>query len=327
MARTRRSEPSAASNNVLVAWAVAGPTIGLLAGLLIGYMAWSGGGGREPPAPGSAARPAERPAAKPKVPSKPEPAPARATGRAAERGWLEKRGLPPAELVYLFSEAGKALSPLGGSLADEKCLLAASGPVRITADGALFRDGGKLLSLEAGKALARRIKAAGRFSVETLAAPADARHGGPARIISLSYDGNVRNFTLAQQGEQWVVRLRTSRTGANGTSPEVSAGRLYPKWTHVVVTYDGKVERIYLDGREAKSSTEVAGSLESWNAEKYPLVMGNEAYDPRNWAGAIKFAAFYSRALSAEEVRKALKDLPPGSKTTSPAPVGAQDIF
>ena len=129
-----------------------------------------------------------------------------------------------------------------------------------------------------------------------------------------------------QEGDRWVTRLRTSKTGDNGTNPEVRADGLRPRTTHVVVTYDGAVERIYLNGREAVSSKKVAGSIEGW-AEDFPLVVGNEYKDSRDWAGTVRFVAFYSRALPAGEVGRLSKQLPPGVKLPPPAEPGEDDFF
>jgi hypothetical protein len=145
--------------------------------------------------------------------------------------------------------------------------------------------------------------------------------------VSISLDGSFRNFTLGQEGTSWVVRLRTTRTGANGTSPELRVPGLMPRLTHVVVTYDGRTERIYLDGRQARESTKVAGSLSGWETQKFALVLGNEFNDRRDWAGTIKFVAFYARALSAEEVVRAHHSPPPGSRASGSRKPSADDVF
>ena len=42
-------------------------------------------------------------------------------------------------------------------------------------------------------------------------------------------------------------------------------------------------------------------------------LLGNEAYDPRDWSGMIRFVAFYTRVLTAAEVWAAAGSLPAGS--------------
>ena len=240
---------------------------------------------------------------------------AEASASAEWARWLRSRPVGKPALAYLFSADPESLGPLGGSLLEgakpEEFALSLTGPTYRISAGAVFLGGGRLLSLRAGRELAREIRRKGVFSMEAVVQPADKRRGGPARIVSLSFDGTVRNFTLGQEADRWVVRLRTSRTGDNATSPEVHVPGLSPRRTHVVVSYDGKVERVYLDGEEARSTDEVAGELNGWDPS-FPLVVGNEAYDARDWEGLVRFVAFYTRVLSPEEIRAASKALPPG---------------
>jgi outer membrane protein assembly factor BamB len=53
----------------------------------------------------------------------------------------------------------------------------------------------------------------------------DARQTGPARILTFSSDPYHRNFTLGQEGDRVVFRLRTPETGENGMNPETTIGR------------------------------------------------------------------------------------------------------
>jgi len=313
----------------LVIWAVLGPFMGLGLGLTVGWAAWGGAMSRRVAPP-----PAETPRARtPKVspPTGPAVAPRAAKGEPKqsdrepeppELDWADYRAELGCRLAYCFENAGEPPAPrLAGLIRGDDpagLLLKSDGPVAITAAGATFADGSKLYSEQAGRTLSRLIKKSGAFTVETLVRPADGKHRGPARIVSISQDGGQRNFTLGQENDRWVVRLRTSKTGANGTSPEVRVPGLSRRLTHVVVTFDGRTERIYLNGSEAKSSTEVAGSLDSW-AEGFPLVLGNEFKDRRDWAGSIQLVAFYFKALSAEDVRKLLGKLPAGGKVPAAA--------
>lgn len=270
-----------------------------------------------------------------------------------ERRWIVKR-VPADPLVcYLLGEGHEDMLPLYGSLlrnerfsqdrvlgrhagwqdtlalAREVKRITALGltpedAVHSTQSGVRIGDGGKLYSLAAGRRLAVRIKRSGVFSVEAVLAPADTKHAGPARIVSLSRDGGVRNFTLGQEHDQWVVRLRTSENDDNGCSPELPMKGLSTSRTHVAVTYDGRAVRLYLNGELRETRKEVRGDLDRWDPS-YPLVLGNEYAERRDWAGVIRFVAFYDRVLSAEEVRAAAKDLPPGDPPlgAQPAPPGS----
>ncbi len=329
MARTRHHEPVAVGGTRLLAiWAVVGPTVGLLLGLLIGYAAW-GAKEPEPRTDKEAQRralPSSRPTPHKTVVTTPELARPEAKSPVAERTWFAGRGLPAPQLAYLFSNDATTLKPAAGAVANDRLALQSTGSVRLTPAGASISDGGKLMSREAGVALSTIIRKSGAFSVEALVRPRDTRHRGPARIVSLSYNGSLRNFTLAQEDSNWVVRLRTERTDPNGVRNQQIVSGLRAEFTHVMVTYNGKAERTYLNGRLSATNTKVAGSLDSWDAAMYPLVVGNEAHEARNWAGTVRFLAVYSAALDREQVALAARSLPPAAKTASPA-AGGGDVF
>jgi hypothetical protein len=73
---------------------------------------------------------------------------------------------------------------------------------------------------------------------------------GPARIVTFSRDPHVRNFTLGQEGPRLVFRLRTSQE-VTGIYPQTTTPAFLESNEDVftVATYDGRVSRIYVDGR------------------------------------------------------------------------------
>jgi hypothetical protein len=232
-------------------------------------------------------------------------------------------------LLYAFGEGHEDLAPAAGSLIPGeagagKLRLRPEGPVEYEPDAIRVYDGARLVSEAAGRLLAERIRRSGSFTVETIAAPADEKHMGPARVVSLSLDGGNRNFTLAQgkspseAGRVWAVRVRTERTGPNGTSPQLFVEGLRARRTHVTVVYDGRSARAYLDGVLAAESEEVSGSLSDWD-ESYALCLANEWKDKRDWAGRVELVAFYDRALPPEDVRR-LAALPRPGAPAAAAP-------
>jgi hypothetical protein len=74
---------------------------------------------------------------------------------------------------------------------------------------------------------------------------------GPARFLTYSKDPHQSNFTVGQEGRRIHFRLRTPLTGAAGvwvkavTQPVVDETRDM----FVAATYDGRVSRVYADGR------------------------------------------------------------------------------
>jgi len=72
-----------------------------------------------------------------------------------------------------------------------------------------------------------------------------------ARIVTFSRDQYNRNFTLGQEGGRIVFRLRTPATGPNGFDPPLRTPEVLKigKPLFVAATYDGKISKVYLDGK------------------------------------------------------------------------------
>jgi hypothetical protein len=176
--------------------------------------------------------------------------------------------------------------------------------------GLQFVSAGVVRSVSRPAKLHERLVAAGRFSIELWVSPADQHQGGPARIVSYSEDTRWRNFTLGQGGSDLVVRLRTTRTDLNGTGPQVTAQGVFavPGFRHIVTTYDGIHERVYVDGTLRTTSDDVQGTFANWDAEHW-LVVGNEHTAGRPWRGVIRLLAIYDRVLGDGEVSGSYESL------------------
>ena len=126
---------------------------------------------------------------------------------------------------------------------------------------------------------------------------------GPARILSLSADPSNRNFTIGQERDNLVFRLRTPLTGPNGNDPPIIARGVIRsgEFQLFVTTYDGDVFRIYADGRLVNETMLEAGPLLGWDSQ-FPLIYGNEATGNRPWLGHVLDAAIYARALDPEQI-------------------------
>ncbi|MDR4459426.1 MAG: VanZ family protein [Nitrospirales bacterium] len=72
-----------------------------------------------------------------------------------------------------------------------------------------------------------------------------------ARIVTFSKDQYNRNFTLGQEGGRMVFRLRTPATGPNGFDPPLQTPEVLEigKTLFAAATYDGKISKVYLDGK------------------------------------------------------------------------------
>lgn len=185
----------------------------------------------------------------------------------------------------------------------KKTPLKARGAVKPAADGTLDVSEGGFLIDGANERLLAACRGAGELSVEAVLMTHAAKQSGPARIVSFSQDGYHRNFTLGQEGERLVFRLRTPATGINGMRPETTLCAVRQgRWHHVLVTYRDGYLACYLDGRRVVESRRVAGDFRNW--EPMHLVLGDEYEDARDWRGKIERVAVHCRFIGPGEALK-----------------------
>ncbi len=176
------------------------------------------------------------------------------------------------------------------------------GDARFVGRGQVELAGGAVLVEGANETLLAACKQSGELSIEAVLLASKGRQTGPARIISFSSDPYLRNFTLGQEADELVLRLRTPRTGDNGMNPETKLFGM-PAGTpvHVIVSYrDGELTA-YRDGQRVKSSSAVRGDLSNWTPQH--LLFGDEYQDSRFWHGLIERVAIHSRFISDDEAR------------------------
>ncbi|MCB1625198.1 MAG: VanZ family protein, partial [Pseudomonadales bacterium] len=99
----------------------------------------------------------------------------------------------------------------------------------------------KLLAAD-GQAISTAISASGQLTIRILARASSPQQFGPARIVSISRDGDTRNLTVGQQGSALVIRLRSPLAGNNGLSPEFAIPTVFdsPAWRTILISYDGR---------------------------------------------------------------------------------------
>lgn len=178
-----------------------------------------------------------------------------------------------------------------------------------TSSATQWRDDGLRVT---GKARIRSVEPAGRIneavkrteeiSVEAWVTPADLELAGPARIVTISRDPNVRNVTLGQDRDRFEVRLRTQRTSTNGIPSTSSAAKsVQRQLTHVVFTRNrGGKTTIYIDG-QVNAEGQAGAKMYNWDPS-FHLGLANELADDRAWQGTFHLVAVYGRALSPHDV-------------------------
>ncbi len=118
----------------------------------------------------------------------------------------------------------------------------------------------------------------------------DSNQLGPARILSISEDPYRRNLTIAQEGTNLVLRLRTPKTSLNGMpSYQIDDVFARPDWQRIEVLIRPEEIQVQINGRPRVSDKVPAHALLVW-ANNYFLALGNEMTFDRPWLGEIRRA-------------------------------------
>jgi glycopeptide antibiotics resistance protein len=105
-----------------------------------------------------------------------------------------------------------------------------------------------------------RLKRTSSFSIFLTAMSYDSSQVGPARIISVSDGPSRRNFTIGQQGQDLIFRLRTPLTGNDGTGPAMIVSNVFKDMTthDIITTFDGSKVAVYVDDVENVHTLELS---------------------------------------------------------------------
>jgi glycopeptide antibiotics resistance protein len=122
-----------------------------------------------------------------------------------------------------------------------------------TAAGIVVGDGW-LQSVGPADAISRAIGRTSEFTLSLHVATRSLDQSGPARIVTVSDGLFRRNLTVAQDGPDLVVRVRTPFLGPDGTDPELAAPNVFAdeQTHHVVVRFDAG--RVRVDVRDTRLS-------------------------------------------------------------------------
>lgn len=204
-------------------------------------------------------------------------------------------------LVFLW-ENSMAMNeiPLPGSDRRDACRITARGHAHYGRHFDMILAGGAFAAETGHDRVLAACRASNELTLETVLTPLALEQEGPARIITFSTDTGRRNFTLGQQGEELVLRLRTPRTGPNGTNPETILCRVEAKRTyHLLVSYRPGRLQGFLDGQPLDLRQAVRGDFSNWSAQR--IVFGDEDSGGRDWSGRLEGVAMYNRAVDRQE--------------------------
>lgn len=199
-------------------------------------------------------------------------------------------------LIFLW-EDGRHTHQVGG----QTCRAEARGQARIGPTSAMDLAAGAFVAENADGALLDACKQSNQLTVEAVITPGNVTQGGPARIVTFSTDALARNFTLGQERDTLIFRLRTPRTHTNGA--QITLCKIRPgKTIHVVVSYRPDLLHCWVDGRKVLSTHAVKGDFSNW--QPHHLLFGDEWNGHRDWAGQLSNVAVYSRFISQGEAAR-----------------------
>ncbi len=213
-------------------------------------------------------------------------------------------------VLYTFDEgSGTTVTDSSGS-GTPLNLTILDGPATTWSGGKLSVDSSTLIStgVPATK-IHDGVTASSEITIEAWVRTSSVSQTGPARMVTLSENSASRNFTVAQQADEFEVRLRTTATNNNGDNPTTTTNGsdVAAAVQHVVYTRDSAGNtRIYVDGVEVQSNT-VLGDLSNWDPT-YEFGLANEISSPGNsgqdrpWLGEFWLVAVYSAALTQPQV-------------------------
>ncbi len=198
------------------------------------------------------------------------------------------------------------------------CRLIPQGKAFLGKNGCMHLAGGSFISddQEISQTMVEVAKTTNQFSVEIQFISNDLNASGPARIASFSKNHSFRNWTIGQEKDQLILRVRTQTNGLNGSNLEISLGKIEEnKPYHLIVSYSPNYTLWSLNG-EISMTQNLTGEIDNW--EPYNLIFGDEHSGERTWYGEIQGVQTYAYALSAKEMKKRFKSIQKNLKSMIP---------
>lgn len=199
----------------------------------------------------------------------------------------------PAGLVFAFQDAKTS----------RNLKLTRRGDVAFSDQGAMELRGGAILAEAYATRLLKACQKTNELTVEAVIRPFDLHQGGPARIISFSSDSVSRNFSVMQEHDQLVLRLRTPQTGDNGNNPQLTLAKIdNTNPVHLLVTASPQGVQAYLNGEQTLDTAQVKADFSNWTPQM--LLFGNEHEDERPWRGQLQRITISGKAVDAETAKQ-----------------------
>jgi len=146
-------------------------------------------------------------------------------------------------------------------------------------------SGSVLLNQKTANEFLKQCRRNNSFSLDVTFVPYQTEQTGPARIVSFSKNTNERNFTLGQEGNKLILRLRTTKQDPNGTNNQLTLGQIEMNQSYRVQINWNKGTLTTKVNAVTTTEKKLHGILTHW--ENFPLILGDELTEDRNWNGRI----------------------------------------
>lgn len=157
------------------------------------------------------------------------------------------------------------------------------------------------------------VTESGELKLEMVLRTGSLEQLGPARVVSLSANTWLRNFSVGQSEADFVFRMSTMFEGDHEHVVEFVAEDVFrmDRDQHFDLTYDDEALRFWVDG-ELRAEQAAEGDFSVW-LKRYLLVMGDEVVGGRRWDGEIRRLAIYAGVDAVDPIY-----VFPGSETVKP---------
>ncbi len=210
--------------------------------------------------------------------------------------------IDPKSVVLMWDNTKQGCTAAG----DVRCETQAVGRAFPDRNNAMQTSGGHFNITGPENALVKAMKQSGKMTIEAVLTTHEANQSGPARIISFSSDSSSRNFTIGQEGDRLILRLRTPQTGANGSDPQIELAAIQPnRPTHIMLCYSPGSLQFYVDGKLSLNSNLVQGDFSNWS--NHHLILGDEWDGNRSWKGAVSGLVIYNAKYGANQAARSFE--------------------
>ena len=207
-------------------------------------------------------------------------------------------------MVYYPFNTGSGTTALDQSGAGVPMNLELSGAASWLPGGqGIAFSGGRVGTTNPATKLITQLQSTSQSTFEVWIRPANLTQTGPAALLAVDDVAGASSVQIGQRTNDFRTELLN--TGKNGSDARPwlwNANVVTTQTQHLVHTYDGTTERVYLDGVLQPNTVVRTGVFSNWGSD-HLLSIGNTAASDRFYTGEVHLVAVYNRALSEADVQ------------------------